>query len=133
VIFAVLQETNMIEFIKVCGIVGIVILLLTPVLLLVDVLIAVLCKSRKPLAIFAVVAFIPLLLGLLGTAAGYSQVRRVSQTLESPDIALIQHGRAQARYTTYLGAGSTGLLLLIVVMGMAQKKKAVEPAPRHVP
>lgn len=122
----------MIEFIKVCGIVGFLILLLTPVLLLVDVLIAVLCKSRKPLAIFAIVALIPLLLGLLGTAAGYSQVQRVSATTDSPDEAIIQHGHAQARYTTYLGAGSTGLLLLIVIIGMAPKKKAAEQARRPV-
>lgn len=114
----------MIEFIKGSGIVGCFILWLTPVLLLVDVLIAVLCKSRKPLAIFAVVAFIPLLLGLLGTAAGYSRVRSVSETVELSNAATIQHGRTQARYTTYLGTGSTGLLLLVAVMGMALKKKS---------
>ena len=122
----------MIEFIKVCGIVGFIILLLTPVLLLLGILIAVLCKSRKPLAIFAVVAFIPLLLGLLGTAAGYSQVHSVSGRLEPPDAALIQHGRAQARYTSYLGAGCTILLWLICALGAATKRENAEPENGNV-
>lgn len=126
-----LRETDMIEFIKVCGIVGILILLLTPMLLLADVLIAFLCKSRRPLAVFALVALIPLILGLLGTAAGYSKVNKASGTTECLDTATIEHGRAQARYTTYLGGGSTGLLLLIAVIGMASKKHTAEQRARQ--
>jgi hypothetical protein len=47
----------------------------------------------------------------------------VRDMLESPNEAMIEDGREQARQTTYLGAGCTVLLLLIYCVGAAANRE----------
>ena len=117
----------MLDFLKICGICGLLSLVSTFALLVAGIAAACLSKSRRALITFAVIALLPLLIGLLGTAAGYHRVSRAGERINSPEPALIQHGREQARYTTYLGLGCTGLLWVIVVVAASLKKQIQDP------
>jgi hypothetical protein len=116
----------MIDFIKSLGICGILSLVST--LALAVIFVAAICRSRSPRSRvkFGIIALLPLLIGLLGTAAGYSKVSRVDEQVESFDQAAVQRSREFARYTTYLGLGCTGLLWVIVVVGASLKTRNAE-------
>lgn len=112
----------MMQFIRVCGLAGGLSLVLTIFLALVIIGVVCLSRTRRPLSILALVALLPLLVGILGTAAGYRQVEKAMKRVESPDDGLMRRGRGQARYTTYLGAGGTVFLWLLVGVAAAVKK-----------
>jgi len=120
----------MIEFIKVCGWAGVLCLFSTFLILAASILVTCLAKSRKGLAALAVVALLPLLLGAMGTAAGCSHVARASGRADSPNPVMIQHGRKQAWYTTYLGLGCTMSLLVVISIATTIKGRA-EPSVRR--
>jgi hypothetical protein len=101
-------------------------LVTTLVLLVVGMVVLYRSKSRRALVMLGMIALLPLLFGVLGTAAGYSQVASAEALMESPNEAVFQRSREQARYTTYLGFGCTALLWVIGVVGASRVKRNTE-------
>ena len=116
------------EFIEVCGLFGFVILSFTFALFVVGVLLLCLAKSRKLMAIFTIVALLPLGLGLCGTMIGYSHVNMVAKTIETETSEVIQLGKEQARCTSYLGIGASGFLLCLGIVGLLTKRNTAQGA-----
>lgn len=104
----------MIDFIKVCGIVGILSPVTTFVLLVAAAVVITRSTSPKTLLILGLVGLLPLLMGILGTAAGNSQTAKAQESMASVEQTVIQSDYEHARYTTWLGAGCTALLWVIV-------------------
>ena len=113
----------MMEFVKVCGICGILSLVVTLGLLIVGIaLIGLRSNSRKVLRIFLVLSLIPAVVGVLGTASGYSQVSGTAELVEVAEPEIISHGQKMARYPTYLGVVCTGVLYLVFLGGNLMKR-----------
>ena len=74
----------MIEFIKVCGLFGLLSLLTTVALLIGFFLVMPKSGSRGPSATFCLLALLPLLFGVLGTALGYASVNAVEEDMAEP-------------------------------------------------
>ncbi len=86
----------MIRFVMSCGISGILILLVTAMLLVGGILIVSLSKSKKAIAIFALVSLIPLALGLGATAITFSRVKKVmKETNYSPEPGTYEYGSSR--------------------------------------
>jgi hypothetical protein len=117
----------MIHFVRVCGLFGSLILVLTGALAITGIFVACFARRRAALGVLAVAALLPFGLGLAGTAVGNAAVASMREAMESPDRALIEHGRREARYTSYLGAGCTVVLWLICGVGAAAKGAIAEP------
>jgi uncharacterized membrane protein len=117
----------MIECLKASGIFGLLVLIATVMLLAASIFVACSSKSRKGLTILAVLALLPLLLGLAGTAIGYSRTEQFARMTPHPDESVLQDGRKESLYATHIGfACSFFLLSCIAVMGLI--KKPAEPA-----
>ena len=118
------------------GIFGLLILLVSPALLLGGVLALALTQSRKFLAIFAALAFLPLLLGLCGTWLGYRQIDAVVDAAREaghtiyPDHpqGLVAQGRREARSSSWLGGMATAGLLVAAGMGILVVKEGYASA-----
>lgn len=119
----VVEEMNVIDFLKTCGIFGIASLGTGLVLAIIALIMVCIIRNRKPFIILAVVCIFPLLLGIAGTALGYQQVQNHSRVVESPDPATIEHGKNLAKRTTYLGGGITFVLLGICFAAITTKGK----------
>jgi hypothetical protein len=120
----------MLDVIRFSGVSGLLILVLIPVLLLVGGLIVGLTRSRGPIVVYAVVCLLPLVIGILGTVAGYRKAQGcvVRGTSEArAQMEYLRHARAQARYTTYMGVMATVVLLPLVVVGFTRTREAVPP------
>ncbi len=112
----------MIYFINTSGVAGILILVLAGLLLVAGILVICLARSRRHVLLFALAASLPLIIGVVGTSAGYARVRAVVASESAPDAAVVEHGRAMARRTTYLGGGVSALLWVVALVGMAAKR-----------
>lgn len=101
----------MIPFMQSCGLAGLIILSVTIILAGVMLRMAFTAvQGRQPMALYAMLALLPLLIGMMGTARGY--VGLVGQEIVAEDLAA-------ARRPAYLGGGCTaGLLLLCAGIGM---------------
>jgi len=104
----------MIAFINSCGALGIAILAVTIFLLVVGLRMVWTANSPLPGVVFAVLASLPLLLGLVGTAAGYVQIQAAVDEHGIP-AAAAEDAKALGWNTTYLGGGATAALWLIVL------------------
>lgn len=116
----------MIHFIISSGIFGFLVIVMTCFLVPISIIILFLTKGRKAIVILALLALLPLGIGLIGTAIGYAAVKSASKTMEKPDQELIKSGQSEARNASYLGAGSTLLILIICAIGAALKKAPSE-------
>jgi len=106
--------------IRVSGLIGIGLLALTLMLLAGSIVILSSARSRGPIVVLLVLAFLPLLVGFLGTSLGLCEVETVCAAAgERSDPAIAAEGRRQAWSTTYLGAGATGLLVLVNLAALA--------------
>lgn len=101
-------------------------------LLVVGLIVIVRAGRRKPVGIFLVLAFLPLLIGLAGTIVGYGAVQMEIRKARSMGITAlphdIAHGRAQSRRPLYMGAAASAPLVLIGLIGYAVKSP--RPGPR---
>ena len=111
------------QYIKVCGLAGSIIMFLTVTLALITIIVAAFARGRRAMAVLAIVALLPLGVGLLGTASGYRCVNSRREEMETTDPAAIEHGEKQAWCSSYLGSGSTLLLWIICGIGAAGKGK----------
>lgn len=109
------------------GIFGLLILLVSPALLLGGVLTLALTRSRKFLAIFAALAFLPLLLGLCGTWLGYRQIDAAVAAgqirVPGHPQGIFVHARREARSAAWLGGMATAGLLVAAGMGILVVKE----------
>ncbi|MCH7225990.1 hypothetical protein [Haloferula sp. A504] len=103
------------------GICGLLIILCFVILVVTAAILIPLTRSRRVVGVLALLAFLPILLGLCGTWLGYRQVDAVidaaveagqTQFLDHPQ-GVVACGRQEARYSSYLGAGATAALLVI--------------------
>lgn len=77
-------------------------------------------KNRKTVIALALVALLPLFLGLTATVTGYTKIDQMVKEEEGTvSQKKIQQGRANARFTTYLGAGGTVFLWMILAASLA--------------
>ena len=86
-------------------------------------------KSKATVLLFLVLAFLPLILGLVGTMVGFATVDSVVNA--SPGSASPQelaHGRSQALQVTLLGGGATLLVLLFALGSLALADRDEQPA-----
>ena len=123
----------MFQFIRICGISGILILFATIILLIVGIVTVNSSRSKKTVVIFALVSLIPLTLGLLATASTFAKVKYHSEINnyplpepDSPRYEVYQNSCAEAKYPIYLGVGSSALLLSIAGIGASIKKEKQE-------
>ena len=111
-------------FIKICGIFGVFVLFVSLVLLVTGVVLLWMAETRRTMAVFLVVSLLPLMLGLAGTMIGYHRVDMVAGRLEKDDAdkeEIVELGRKHARYTTYLGIGTSAVLLCLGAAGLLTK------------
>lgn len=83
--------------------------------------------SRRVLFTLGLLAFLPLLLGLLGAFIANNQVPVVTQrSYNEPEYArsMEAEARRDARMPTYLGSGASAALLMAVGCGIALTKKS---------
>ena len=122
----------MIDVIKHSGMAGLLALVLTAAIAIAIILVACLSKRRRALVVMFLVALFPLVAGLLGTGAGYAQVR--SAVVEhNVDRAMIEVGRAEARGATYVGLGCSVLLWIICgVVSVARKGPAARGSGKGI-
>ena len=112
----------MFHFINICGFSGILILLVTIILLITGIVIVSLSRSKKMLILFAILSLLPLSLGVLATSK--ARLNKCSSSEPgSSSYNAYQENCAEAKYPTYLGAGSSALLLFIAGIGAIKKKK----------
>lgn len=116
----------MIELFKGSGICGMLTLVTTFVLLVVGVILISQSKSRRTLVIIGLVALMPLIIGVLGTVAGYSKSARAREALGTSDQAIFERNREYARYTTCLGWGGTAVVWVIVGAAACLKGRNAE-------
>lgn len=80
-----------------------------------------LTRSKRLLGWLTMLSLLPVVIGLCGTMAGYHQIAGAIEggLLPATDGAqsIVEHGRQEARYATYLGAGATLILLLGAGLG----------------
>lgn len=123
------------DFILQSGICGLVIALVTLLLALLALLFIGVTKSRRVAALFAVASFVPFLIGLSGTYLAEQRIEeelRIENALAKPrahdhpdDEEVV--GRQQAKVCSYLGLGSTALLLALCGLGVVVGRR---PASR---
>jgi uncharacterized membrane protein YdfJ with MMPL/SSD domain len=114
--------TNMEVLIK-SGPIGFLIIVIFSLLLVSGIVVVSIRPSRRVLFTFALLAFLPLLLGLLGTFIGNTQV---PMSYNDPETARAMEAKSRrdARMPTYLGSGASAALLMAAGCGMALTKKS---------
>ncbi len=110
------------------GIFGLAIVMAFLLLLVAGIVIVATTRSRATATTFALLAFLPLLIGLFGTSIGYRKVDAAAQMLP-PEIAehpqsVVAAGRREARIPVYLGAGASAALLVVAGCGIALTRKS---------
>ncbi len=114
----------MFEWLVNLGIYGYISILITAVLLIVAVSAFGSRNSRKLFLLIAIMSFSPLALGLLATNIGQRDIEEVKSLMEATTPISdeeLADAEALAMRTTYLGIGSTILLLLVSGIGLAIK------------
>lgn len=119
------------DFVLQAGFSGIAIIAVTLFLTLFGILFIAVTRSKRVTILFAVVSFLPLLIGLSGTYMGERMIdeqMRIETAVSSPDeqphpedVEVI--GRQEAKSPTYLGLAATTLLLAISGCGMVFARK----------
>jgi len=101
------------------GVIGFLVLALAAVLLLVTVVVLVSARSRAAVLTVLVLALLPLVVGVVGTGLGFLTVRANAaahpQTFDESDF---EAGRRQALITTWMGGGSTAMLVELASLGL---------------
>ena len=114
------------DFLLKSGPFGWLIIVSFSLLLVTGIFVVSITRSRRAIFTFALLAFLPLVLGLLGTFIGNIQVSIETQRSPS-DPEYARSMRAEARREswnpTYLGLGASAALLLAVGCGIALTKK----------
>ena len=83
-------------------------------------------RSRLPMYLLLVIAFVPLSLGLFATYLKNREIEKVMATLpESDRVEGTAAGRREAMITTYIGGAGTAASALIAVIGLAIKRSSV--------
>ncbi|MDT8392075.1 MAG: hypothetical protein RRC34_16355 [Lentisphaeria bacterium] len=115
------------------GIFGLLVVLSFPVIFVVGLILVAIIRSKRAATVFALLAFLPLLLGLCGTALGYRQISAaVAAGQISPEAAnhpqgIVAVGRHEARYSTYLGLAASAILLAFAGCGVAITRSSNKP------
>jgi len=82
-------------------------------------------RTRTALYPCLIVAFGPLLLGVLTTYVKNREIERVMTMVESVGAEAAAAGRREAMISTYVGGAGTVTAVLIGILGLATKRKSV--------
>jgi hypothetical protein len=116
---------NILEKILHSGICGLAIILLTSLGLLAGSFVIRLSRSRKPLVLFLLFAFIPLLLGVIGTVISYRKCDRIDPNWRTEWSEEDQKKlRTEAEMPFHIGIVSTGILASIGSLGFMVKRNS---------
>jgi len=124
------------DFFLKSGIFGIAIILAFFALFVAGIIVIAITQSRRAAAIFGLLAFFPLILGLCGTLLGNLKVNEfvrehgheMSPELLNHPQSVVAEGRREARIPIYMGATATAVLLVIAGCGGALTKKSNKSA-----
>ncbi len=83
--------------------------------------------ARGRLKLLILISFVPLVLGLLGTAIGYESVRNAFADEPALDPEIIRIGRQAARITSYLGGGCSLFLLAVTGTTAMRRRQQADP------
>ncbi len=116
------------EMILASGIFGYTIILLSLIGFVAGVVLCLHPPGCGTVFVYLIFAFLPLLLGLAGTAMGDTNIDRMIYTLgEKPSEAVVlEADRALARVTTYMGICGTAPLVLLGMVAMALRTSEME-------
>ncbi len=109
---------EMVIVVKSSGVFGGAVLLVTVLMGIGGVIMLASVRKRCMFYTFAGLAAVPILLGVIGTMLGYSEVYRTVAESASDDPAMLRKMLAQARIPLFLGAGGFGALLLVSLAGL---------------
>ena len=116
------QQIKHMNFFLNSGIFGLLIVVVFIVLMVTWVVILVTARSRRAMVLFGLLAFLPLLLGLVGTCLGRMHVnayaREWGSTIVEHEQSVVAVGRRETWAPTWLGSGATVILLLAAGCGM---------------
>lgn len=119
------------DFLQKSGIFGIPIILFFFLLLVTGILVVAITRSRRAILTFSILAFFPLILGVLGTVVGNILVSKDTQRFSAnPEAARAMEveARREASIPAYMGSGATIALLIACGCGSAlTKKKSNKP------
>jgi hypothetical protein len=110
------------EFLKNCGLLDLLVIVVTLILVLAGILISVLARNRKSMYRLLVVAFVPLLLGLLDMFVKNRFLDRRFGLMGPLSDEAIAAGRRDALVIACIGATGTLLLGLVGLLSLALKK-----------
>lgn len=110
------------DFLKSRGLLDLLVILVTIVLILAGILISIVSESRKPIHQLLVVAFVPLLLGLLDMFVKNRLLDRRFGFMGPLSVEAVALGRRDAIVIACIGATGTVVLVLIGFLGLALKK-----------
>lgn len=118
---------TLISFFKSSTVVDLVVLLvilfITVVLFLAGIGIMIASRSRMPIYIFLLCAFLPLMLALIGTYLRFLSIEEALRQTPGVGEQVVVAARNEALITTYIGAAGTTVLALIGVTGLLVKKE----------
>lgn len=108
----------MLEWFMKTGPMGLLILPVTMLLVVLTFGVAIGNRKRVMVAVLIALAFIPLLMGLVGTALGFARIDSVVNAYPGEASAEdIAQGESHAMQVTWLGGGAT-LVLLLFALGL---------------
>jgi len=110
------------DFVKNCGLLDLFVIVVTLILILAGILILIVGRSRRVMFRLLVVAFVPLLLGLLDMFVKNRFLDRRVGLMGPLSTEAVAAGRRDAMLIACIGATGTVMIVLIGFLGLALKK-----------